>query len=365
MKKIFIIIGSLGIGGTEKQLLEKIKYLKKKFDFTVIIFFRRGDLFNTFKKLGIKIIDLSSEKKRGISHYITVIYRIYSILKKLRPEIVNMYLPHSYLLAGFLSYIFPKQIFVMSRRSLNNYQKKIPFIRFFEKNFLHKKMTYILANSQAIKDELVQLEGVEKEKVKIIHNSVEINKIEKQKRKEIRILHIANLIPYKNHRLIIKACSEITSTENFMVDLVGDGALLYKNNLKEFVKKNDLANRILFHGKVRDYKNIVKYSDIGVLTSDEEGFSNAILEYMSLSLPVIATNVGGNSEIIDHNKNGFLVEKNDFKGLAKYLEILISDKELRKKFGKNGYNKVKQNFNLSRNMKKYEDLYDSILKHQR
>lgn len=360
MKKIFIIIGSLGIGGTEKQLLKKIKYLKKKFDFTVIIFFRRGELFNTFKKLNIQVIDLTSKEKGGILHYLSVIFRIYTILRKSRPEIINLYLPHSYFLAGFLSYVLPKQIFIMSRRSLNNYQKKIPLVRFIEKNFLHKKMTYILANSNAIKDELVKLEGVEEEKVKIIHNAVELNKINKHQKKEIRILHIANLIPYKNHGLLIKACSEIRYIKDFKVDLVGDGALSYKNNLEEAIKKNDLTNKILFHGKVRDYKNIVKYSDIGVLTSDEEGLSNAILEYMSLSLPVIATNVGGNSEIIDHNKNGFLVEKNDYKGLAKYLKMLIFDKELCKKLGKNGYNKVKQNFNLSRNMKKYADLYDSL-----
>ncbi len=360
MKKIFIIIGSLDIGGTEKQLLKKIEYLKKNFDFTVIIFFRKGELFNSFEKLGIRIIDLSN-KKRGALHYLNVFFKIFFIFRKFRPEIINLYLPHSYFIAGFLSYFFPKQVFIMSRRSLNNYQKKIPFVRFFEKNFLHKKMTYILANSNAIKDELVHEEGVEKEKIKIIYNSVELNNFKKFKKKnEIRILHIANFIPYKNHRLLINACGEISSIKNFKVDLIGDGELSYKNELKEVIKKNDLTSKFFFRGKVKDFKDIVKYSDIGVLTSDEEGFSNAILEYMSLSLPVIATKVGGNTEIIDHYQNGFLVEKNDYKGLAKYLEILISDKELCRKLGENGYNKVKENFNIRGNMKKYKDLYDSL-----
>ena len=186
-------------------------------------------------------------------------------------------------------------------------------------------MKYIFANSNAIRDELVNLEGVEKEKIKIIHNSVELNNFKKfKKKKEIRILHIANLIPYKNHRLLINACSKIKSIENFRIDLVGDGERSYKNELKKLIKKNDLTNKIIFHGKVRNYRDIVKYSDIGLLTSDEEGFSNAILEYMSFSLPVIATKVGGNTEIIDHNQNGFLVEKNDCNDLAKYSKILIS-----------------------------------------
>ncbi len=360
MKKIFIIIGSLEIGGTEKQLLKKIEYLKTKFEFTVIIFFKKGELFNLFKEQNIQIIDLSQKNKRGFLHYLRVTFKIYSILKKIRPQIINLYLPHSYLLAGFLSYIFPKQIFIMSRRSLNNYQKKIPFVRFVEKNLLHKKMTYILANSNAIKNELVKLEGVEQEKVKVIHNSVKLNNFTKQLKKEVRILHIANLIPYKNHRLLIKACSEIKSIKNFKVDLVGDGDFSYKEKLKSEIRKNGLTNKVTFHGKVTDYKNIVKYANIGVLTSDEEGFSNAILEYMSFSLPVIATKVGGNSEIIDHNKNGFLIDKNDHNELVKYLKILIFDQKLCRKFGKNGYNKVKKCFNLSYNMKKYEDLYNSL-----
>ena len=65
MKKIFIVIGSLGIGGTEKQLLMKMNYLKDKYDFTIILFFQKGELYDSFKKLGIKVVDFSC-RFRGV-----------------------------------------------------------------------------------------------------------------------------------------------------------------------------------------------------------------------------------------------------------------------------------------------------------
>ncbi len=361
MKKIFVIIGSLGIGGTEKQLLMKIDYLKKRYDFTLIFFYRKGELLESFKKLGINILDLTDLKKNKILNYIYAYFKVLSHIKRVKPDIINFYLPHSYLIFGSMAYFFKKINFIMSRRSLNNYQKKIPFIRFIEKEILHKKMKFILVNSNAIKNELILKEGVIKNKINLIYNSVELRKNKQiKKNKVIRILHLANLIPYKNHKLIVRACNELKHLSNFKVDLIGDGEVKYKKELKNEIKKYNLIDKIYFHGKVKDVKNIANYCDIGILTSDEEGLSNSILEYMSYGLPVIATNVGGNSEIIDHNKNGYLVEKNDFMSLAKYLEILINDKNLRISLGKNGYTKVKQNFTIKKNMEKYYNFYQSL-----
>ncbi len=361
MKKIFIIIGSLGIGGTEKQLLIKIDYLKKRYDFTLIFFFKKGELYKSFKNLGINIIDLSSSKKNKILNYIQAYLSVLSLIKRNRPDILNFYLPHSYLIFGSLAYFFKNVNFVMSRRSLNNYQKKIPLVRFVEKRILHRKMKFILANSNAIKDELILEEGVSKEKINLIYNSVKLRKIEKiKKNKNIRILHLANLIPYKNHKLIIKACNVLKHVSDFRVELIGDGEINYKEELKNEIKKYNLSDKIYFHGKIKDFESIIRTCDIGVLTSSEEGFSNSILEYMSYGLPVIATNVGGNSEIIDHNRNGYLVEEDDFMSFAKYLETLINNKKLRTSLGRNGYTKVKKNFSIKKNMENYYNFYQSL-----
>ena len=364
MKKIFIIIGSLDIGGTEKQLLLKLKTLKKKFNFTVIVFQKKGQLFNEFQRNGINVLDLSNKKKLSFIKLLKIFYDLFEVLRINKPQIVNLYLPHSYLIAGFLAYFFKNIIFIMSRRSLNFYQKNFFFIRYIEKNILHKKMKFILANSCSIKRQLINDENVAKEKVKVIYNSVKIRKIKKVNSKFVRILCIANLIKYKNHELIIKSCKELKSLKNFQIDCVGSGNKKYENELIKLSRECDVESKINFWGSMKNFEKISALADIGILSSNEEGFSNSILEYMSLKLPVVVTNVGGNSEIVKHGFNGYLVEKGNHLKFAEYLKKLILDKNLRKKFGKKGYETVKEKFESSRNFKSYEYFYNKILKNR-
>ena len=133
-RKILIMIGSLDIGGTEKQLLKIVSSLSHYFDFTVLSFTRGGDLLNDYKKLRIKVLVPKKESQRSM--LLRILSYIYMILKSFiqsKPDIVHFYLPQSYLLGSFLPYFFSKKKYLMSRRSLNYYQKKIPFCRFIEK----------------------------------------------------------------------------------------------------------------------------------------------------------------------------------------------------------------------------------------
>ncbi len=358
-RKILIIIGSLDIGGTEKQLLKIIGSLSTYFDFTVLSFIRGGDLLNDYKKLRIKVLVPKKESRLGI--LLRIFSYIYMILKSFiqsKPDIVHFYLPHSYLIGSFLPYIFSKKKYLMSRRSLNYYQKKIPFCRFFEKK-LHKKMNLIITNSKQNYNQLVYEEGVNPKKCHIISNGVEVaNNINKEK-KIVQILCIANFIRYKNHNMIINAFNKLPDALEWSLNLVG-------NDTDNIV--NELKNKIKFENKgkinfIKKNKNISKFlmnADIGILTSDEEGLSNSILEYMSYSLPVIATRVGGNVEQIFNNKNGFLVEKNDDIKLSQRLEELIKNKSKRKKFGRESKRIVKEKFDLEKSIKKYKKIYDEI-----
>ena len=98
-KKIYVLIGSLGLGGTEKQLLLKIKKLKKKFDFTVIIFYKKDQLYEKFKKENINLIDFSQVQKNFLLKYTLVFLKIFNLLKKNPPIIFHFY--HSLLFLGF------------------------------------------------------------------------------------------------------------------------------------------------------------------------------------------------------------------------------------------------------------------------
>ena len=144
---------------------------------------------------------------------------------------------------------------------------------------------------------------------------------------------------------------------------VGSGKSSYVKKLEKRVHELNLAKRIIFFGQKKDPVKILKFSDIGVLVSNEEGFSNTILEYMSFSLPVIATNVGGNSEVIKNGLNGFLIEKNNIQQLKKKLVLLIQNNKLRRKMGQSGYEIIKEKFKLQNTANMYKNYYDQLFNH--
>ena len=359
-KKILIVIGSLELGGTEKQILHKLRYLKNNFNFKLLIFQRRGFLYEDFKKLGIEIIDLTDHSFGKIYKYSLIFFRILFTIRKIRPDVVNFYLPHSYLIGGLTSFFFKNISFIMSRRSMNFYQRKFRFIKFIETKILHKKMKLIIANSQAIENQLINDEGVPVKKIKVINNFVEIPDLKKISKKIVNILFIANLIPYKNHKLVIMASNLIKRNLDYKIHIIGEGEDKYSEELKSLVNENKLNNKFIFHGKLANYSKIAQISDIGISSSNEEGLSNAIMEYMTLKLPIVATNVGGNQELITNNKNGYLVEKGDYKNFSSYLQKLIISKSLRDRFGKKSYEIVTKSFNVENTTKKYKDLYCNL-----
>ena len=358
-RKILIIIGSLDIGGTEKQLLKIIGPLANYFDFTVMSFVRGGDLVNDYKRLKIKVLVPKKESQRSMPFRIfSYVYMILRSFIQSKPDIVHFYLPQSYLLGSFLPYFFPKKKYLMSRRSLNYYQKKIPFCRFIEKK-LHKKMNLIITNSKQNYYQLVNEEDVNPKKCCIISNGVEIvNNIKKEK-KIVQILCIANFIRYKNHNMIINAFNKLSDRLEWSLNLVGNDTDNIVNELKSKIKFEN-KDKINFKTKNKNISKFLINADIGILTSNEEGLSNSILEYMSYGLPVIATKVGGNVEQVLNNKNGFLVEKDDDIKLSQRLEELIKNKLMRKKFGRVSKKIVKEKFSLETAFKKYKKIYSEI-----
>ena len=106
MRKIFIVIGSLDLGGTEKQLLLKLLSLNDKLNFTLIVFSKKGDFYKNFKQIGIRILDISNDNKFIPLKIIKILFSLILVFKKEKPSIVNFYLPHSYLICGWLSFFF-------------------------------------------------------------------------------------------------------------------------------------------------------------------------------------------------------------------------------------------------------------------
>lgn len=172
---------------------------------------------------------------------------------------------------------------------------------------------------------------------------------------EIIITCVARLVQLKRHDILIKAFDEIKSDLKCRLLIVGGGPEGHK--LESFSKKSHSSDRIHFLGERNDVLGILNNSDIFVLASDTEGLSCSILEAMAAGLPIIATNVGGNNELVESDLNGYLVKKSNVSQMAEKLKKLIDDELLRKKFGKQSLDIVKEKFRLSQTIINYKYLY--------
>jgi glycosyltransferase involved in cell wall biosynthesis len=144
--------------------------------------------------------------------------------------------------------------------------------------------------------------------------------------------------------------------------LAGEGELIFE--MKNSAKDLGLENESFFIDNCGDVPRLLFVSDICVLSSLTEGFSNSILEYMAAGKPTAATNVGGASEAIADGENGFLVASNDDEMLASRLLELLRDAEKAKTFGARGRAVAEEKFSTAAQLRKTLDLYDGLLRNE-
>lgn len=171
---------------------------------------------------------------------------------------------------------------------------------------------------------------------------------------------VANLSIWKGHKTLINALRAIKNKFDFKCLLAGNGPL--KEELIGLVNKLGLADNIIFLGRKEMVGGLLSISDIFVLPSIVEGLPVSIMEACLAHLPIIATNVGGISELVIDKETGILVPSSDVNGLAKAIEELLIDKEKRKKMGEGGYNRIKNEFSLEKMVRETENVYLDLIK---
>ncbi|MEM7070358.1 MAG: glycosyltransferase [Pseudomonadota bacterium] len=379
---ITIIIGSLARGGCETWLSRTMPRLNaKKYHFEILLLNDNAPLESTIKRQNInvtkpwlsfkiwpnflsKILSLSTICIQIACHY---------LIKK--PDIVHFYLPSAYLIGGFIGFLCRQKNMVMSRRSLNFYQTKTSLpIRSIE-IWLHKKMRAIIANSKKTITQLHEEEEVPLKKLHLHYNGLDLPKLNdlnmrQQSRSKLKLeahqhamIMIANLIPYKGHLDLLEACAQLSDRDDWRLLLVGATEtryLPYQQRLKNYCQTKNIDDKVWFLGQHLDVWPLCFACDLGLLTSHEEGFSNAILEYMAASIPVIATDVGGNSEAVIHQKTGLIVPPKSPDKLKNAIETILDHQSLKHDMGQAGIAHLRKHFTFKQNVDALEQLYDHL-----
>ncbi len=233
----------------------------------------------------------------------------------------------------------------------------------------------IIANSDAIRE---RFRGRSREKSMTIINGVDVERFhpsipEGSVRDELDLGPdcvlagvVGRIAPVKGQRVFIEAAAAlIPHYPNLRFILVGAGLFgdekAYENELRRLVTEQNLEERIVFSGYVRDIRPILAAMDICVVPSESEGCSRVLFEAMALAKPVVGTDTGGTPEVIEDGGTGLLVPVRDTGALAAAIEKLSGDKALRKKMGAAGRRRVEENFTIEAHARKTERAYMQFL----
>ena len=213
-----------------------------------------------------------------------------------------------------------------------------------------RKADGVIVPSQYLAD-MVKEWGVKPEKIHVIYNGVDFKKSELTKeeaRKKLGIpgniiLSSGRLVPWKGFRMLIKIMPKLLEVSQFLrLVIVGDGP--EKKTLDSMVKNMGLDRKVFLVGRKskEDLAIYLAASDMFILNSGYEGFSHQILEAMAAGVPVIASAMGGNKEVINQGENGFLVRYNDEFNIIEAIKGLWQSPEFKEQFAKEGLETIKK-----------------------
>ena len=222
----------------------------------------------------------------------------------------------------------------------------------------------VICNSQAAADQLLQ-QGLGAENVFVIGNGVAPELFAEnapafQRRPGVfRVAMIARMnTRSKNHSSLLKAVAEMDRSLSLELLLVGDGPL--RPELEREAEDLKIRDQVSFLGDRSDIPAILASVDATVLPSSSESLSNAVLESMAAGVPVVASDVGGNRELLA-NGRGILVPYGNGPATGSALRQLASNEELRREIGRNARSYALQNFTVERMCRMHEELYAELL----
>ena len=379
MKTIEFIIGSLEVGGAERHLSQVLPALKKmRFSIKIHVLSDKAPLKPIFDNAGIEVylgknLDwIPIALLRRPTRLVISLTRLVLSFLKNRKAIRHVFLPEAYLLTAFAARLtFFSGSLIMSRRCLNDYQQRRPFLGKLER-LIHPFTTAALGNSKAVTQQLYE-EGFASSNTRLIYNGIDLwpfqNSPTKQELRDnlsisqeaLVFIIVANLIAYKGHLDLLNALSKMHKQlpKSWKLLCVGrDNGIL--SQLKEYTDALGLSDHVEFLGKRSDTPQLLAAADIGILCSHEEGFSNAILEGMAAGLPMVVTDVGGNAEAVEDGQTGIVVKAKNPESLGNALLSIALAPELRTRFGQAGKERIAQHFTLQQCAQNYADFYDSL-----
>ena len=233
--------------------------------------------------------------------------------------------------------------------------------------FSINKSDIVTCVSKSLMEDTREFFGIKRE-IKVIPNFIDIDKYAKKHNlcqgnmlaqdDEKIIVHVSNFRPLKRIIDVLKIFEKINQKINSKLIMVGDGP--DKKKAKDFLRKNNLKNKVIFLGKTSEVDEILCSSDLFLLPSEKESFGLAALEAMALKVPVISTNTGGLKDLNINGNSGYTSDIGDIDSMAKNAIKILSDDSLERKYRNQAFENAKK-YDIKTVIPLYEKIYDQAL----
>ena len=362
---------SLNIGGTETQAVELAQRIPScGYQVTLGCLRAQGPLSKRLQGTAVVVREFYPAGGVDTPRGIYQLLRLSWFLRRQKFDIVHTHDLWSNLLGVPAAWLAGVPAIISSRRDLAHsdwYQgKRRVWLR-----RIQNLSGAVLANATPIRDALIAEDGFAAEKLRVIHNGVDIEKFHRgQGNRENLfpkvgsgklIVLVGNMhTNVKGHPwLIASAPVVVREFPSTRFALVGEGE--QRAHFEQQVEDLGLRDNFLFLGRRADIPEILACCDIAVLPSRAEGLPNAVLEYMAAELPTVVTRVGGNVELVEDGVTGLLVPPEDAAALSDALLKLLRDPVLARQIAHNGREFTMKNFSFERLVREVDELYTELL----
>ncbi len=356
-----ILSSTLEGGGTEKRTIYLLKYINRDiFEPILCLWEKRGVYFKDIPQY-TKLYAIKRRYKLG------TLFNMCKVIKKEKPDIVfgNMWGINTAAIVALKMMFFKRPVKLIIGVVTNpSYFKRQSIIR-----FLYSFADLIVANSYGIRECLISSWKIPEEKIRVIHNGVDIGNIDKLSFEKVNhiwiknnynlIISVGRLFKPKGFPNLLDALKIVNQKRTVYLIIIGKGE--EEKRLKVMAKEMDINDRVDFIGFKQNPFKYIANADLFVLSSLWEGCPNVLLEAMACRTPVVSTDAPyGPSEIIEDGVNGYLVPVADSTRLAEKILYVLENLDKQDNVIREARQTVEKKFTVDKMAKNYEKLFYSI-----
>ena len=371
---ILHVVHRFDVGGMENGLVNLINRIPESRYRHAIVCLTDYSNFKSRLTKKVELFAIHKREGKDLGHYM----RLWRVLRKLHPDII-----HTRNLAALESQFLAMLAGVRGRihgehgrdvRDIDGTSRKYRSLR----AFFQPIVSCFIPLSRELERYLSENVGISKKKIDLIRNGVDTDRFKPPtsvrlspltpifgSSDRIVIGSVGRMEAVKDPLTLARAFQQLVSAMpgrrmELRLVMIGDGSL--HRSVRDALEEAKLTDIVWLPGSRDDIPDLLQAMDVFVLPSLAEGISNTILEAMASGLPVVATNVGGNPEVVAPEETGFLVPRSNPKLMSRAIGRYVDNAELRRRHGANGRATVVRGFTVDRMVEKYVDVYDRVLR---